>query len=74
MAEVDRLHFLLSTQPHEVQAAAAELQSRGLMFCGHFGYANAVQRLREMNDAFEAGTLYEWLRDTCGIVTDRRNG
>lgn len=58
---------LISKQPPEVQSAIRELESRGLSFCGHFGYQNAVAILCEMNAAFYSGELYEWMRRTFGI-------
>jgi hypothetical protein len=63
------LRDLLNGQPPDVVAAVLELESRGLTFCVHFGYSNAISRLRSMDEACSAGHLYEWLRDECGILT-----
>jgi hypothetical protein len=62
------LENIISAQPPEVQAAIQELEDRGLSFCSHFGYENAVALLKEMDEAFASGSLYEWLRCRCGIV------
>lgn len=64
----DLMENLIEQQPPPVRAAIRELQSRGLAFCGHFGYDNAVERLAGMNRAFAEGRLYEWLRDACGVA------
>ena len=41
--------------------AITELELRGFRFCVHFGYENAISYLREMDDAFDDGRLYEYL-------------
>jgi len=71
MSEGDSSLFenLISSQPFKVSEAIRVLQSRGLMFCGHFGYENAIDRLADMNQAFAEGRLYEWLKDVCGVRT-----
>ena len=56
------LDEIYRAQPKEIQAAIDELESRGLSWCGHFGYANAECVLVDMNEAFEAGRLYEYMR------------
>jgi hypothetical protein len=67
--ECKLIRDLIAQQPVGVQSAIRELQHRGLSFCGHFGYQNAVDRLAEMNRAFAEGRLYEWMRDTLGVIS-----
>lgn len=56
----------------QVQAAILELESRGFMWCAHFGTQNAQDLLEGMNEAMEDGLLYEWLRRYMGV--DTRSG
>ena len=37
------------------------LDERGLKFCVHFGYGNAATVLREMDEAIEAGNLFDYM-------------
>lgn len=47
--------------------AIIELESRGLQFCVHFGYANAADVLRGMDRAIALGGLYEWMNGRLGM-------
>ena len=49
-------------------SAIRELESRGLIFCAHFGVENAVEIMAEMDAAFLDGRLYEWLRSRLGVT------
>jgi len=66
---IEHIMSLCDGQPPEVINAVIELESRGLSFCGHFGYQNALALLHEMDEAFDSGLLYEFLRDRFGILT-----
>lgn len=59
---------VLKDQPISILLAVEELERRGLEFFVHFGTANAQERLREMDSAYSAGQLYEWMRDALGII------
>lgn len=61
---------IVEEQPAAVRQAIVELEARGLKFCTHFGVANAVVLLQEMDGAFHRGDLYKWLQERCGISTN----
>ena len=48
-------------------AAVEKLEERGLSFCGNFGYENAADILKEMDQAFLGGYLEKWMLDR-GLV------
>lgn len=54
--------------PGTANVAMDELESRGLTFCSHFGYENAVAILADMNRACDEGVLYEWMDRTLGVA------
>lgn len=65
---VDQLFDEQREKNPEAYEAMCILRERGLGFCTHFGYANAVDLLAEMNAACEAGTLYDWMAKRCGLA------
>ncbi len=44
----------------EQAAAMDELESRGMTFCGNFGYKNAVEILADLKRDVESPTMEEW--------------
>lgn len=62
---IERLELTVTP---EQRAAILELESRGLMFCAHFGIENAEDVLYHMNVACELGCLCEWMQRRLGIV------
>lgn len=58
--------FLAHAEPKQVRAGR-ELRKRGFVFGTHFGYDNAVERLKAMRQAERDGRLYEHLRLVYGL-------
>ncbi len=56
----------------ETQLAVTALELAGLRLGLHFRYGNAVETQRQMLAACDAGDLYEWMADGCGIFPEVR--
>jgi hypothetical protein len=59
---------LLDKATPQQKAAVYELTRRGFSFLAHFGYINAEDILRGMDDAAANGKLYEYLRRHLGVA------